>query len=164
MSLPFNTDTSVQLPLTFNTSNSYAPIITSNNLPTYSGWTTTGNNIYNTALAGGRVSIGTTNQNSILELSDGTQKVKFGSRTSAGNLGLNHIITNVWFRFISTDANLIAYFGYITNYDLPTQAERVMILEITRTALNMTGDIYASGNIGFGVAPSLTYKCKLMVL
>ena len=36
-----------------------------------------------------------------------------------------------------------------------------MVLQITRTALNMTGDIYASGNIGFGVGPSITYKCNV---
>ena len=36
-----------------------------------------------------------------------------------------------------------------------------MVLGITRTVLNMTGDIYATGNIGFGVSPSLTYKCDI---
>ena len=52
MSLPFNTDTSVQLPLTFNTSNSYDPIITSNNLPTYSGWAKSGGIIYTGSYVG----------------------------------------------------------------------------------------------------------------
>ena len=71
------------------------------------------------------------------------------------------MLCNYFFRFLTgyTGSDEIAYFGYVDNYDNPVN--RTMILQITRTALNMTGDIYASGNIGFGVGPSTTYKCNV---
>ena len=160
MSLPFNTDTSVQLPLAFNTNNSYNPIITSNNISSYSGWTTTGGIVYNTPVSS-YVGIGLTDPKTFLEITDTINKLKIGSRTDAGYISTNHIICNTFMRFMSANPTTIAYFGYITNYELMTVAERVMILEITRTALNMTGDIYASGNFGVGVAPSALFKCNI---
>jgi hypothetical protein len=45
----------------------------------------------------------------------------------------------------------LAYFGYCDSYEDPTT--RIMVLGITKKALNMTGDIYATGNVGFGVSP-----------
>ncbi len=87
----------------------------------------------------------------MLELAETTFKLKFGSWTNAGYLGVNHILCNNYFRFLTTSAPAIAYFGYITNYDLTTSAEREMVLEITRTALNMTGNGYFTGNFGIGV-------------
>jgi hypothetical protein len=38
-----------------------------------------------------------------------------------------------------TGSSEVAYFGYVDSYDDPIN--RTMVLQITRTALNMTGDI-----------------------
>ena len=88
---------------------------------------------------------------------DNVTKIKFGNK-NGNSLAVNQIFCNYFFRFLTgyTGSDEIAYFGYVDNYDNPVN--RTMVLQITRTALNMTGDIYASGNIGFGVAPSITYK------
>jgi hypothetical protein len=103
--LPFNTDTSEQLPLAFNTNNSYDPIITSNNISSYSGWTKTGNIVYNTPVTS-YVGIGLTDPKTYLEISDTVNKLKFGSRTTGGYISINHIICSTFMRFMSATLRL----------------------------------------------------------
>ena len=145
---------------------------TLSNLPdltVYNGWTKSGNDIYNTSLANGRVGIGTSAPTGTLEITNNitdanTSKIKFGGKYASGiNMEVNQVMCNAFFRFMTsyTATNDIAYFGYMDNYDAPSSSSRTMVLQITRTALNMTGDIYATGNVGFGIAASATYKLNV---
>lgn len=124
-------------------------------------WTKIGNNIYNTAQYNGKVGIGITNPSTMLEIARldvSANKIKFGHE---GRYAVNQLFCNFFFRFITshTASDEIAYFGYVDSYEDPLN--RTMVLGITRTTLNMTGDIYASGNVGIGVSASATYKCNI---
>ena len=106
----------------------YSSIINPPDLTPYNAWTKSGNTIYNTALTGGLVGIGLNNPNAMLEITENTVKIKFGSRTTAGYIGVNHILCSTYFRILSASGGTIAYFGYINNYDLTTGAERVIYI------------------------------------
>ena len=96
MTLPFTTDTSEQLLLTFNTSNSYDPVITSKNISSYSGWTkiTGTNDVYNTNF--GNVGVGII-PTAPFEIHRGTWKIKWGNYTPS--FGCNKAVCNGPFRF-----------------------------------------------------------------
>jgi hypothetical protein len=124
----------------------YGSITNPPDLTLYNAWTkvTGTNNIYNTSYNNnGLVGINTNTPTGTLELNmDNTYKIKFGHRDV---WAVNHIFTNWFFRFLTayTASNEIAYFGYVDSYDNPIN--RTMVLQITRTDLNMTGNIGASG-------------------
>ena len=159
---PLRSDISSNVYLDFDTN--YFKIDTSNNLSlSDTFWK---KDVSNNLCFNGRVGIGLTNPNAFLEIfSDNSNpiKIKFGHQVYPNLFQVNHLICSYLFRFLTsnTATNEIAYFGYLDNYETPTIANRVMVLGITRTALNMTGDIYNTGNTGIGVAPSTTYKLNV---
>ena len=70
--------------------------------------------------------------------------MKFGH---IGRSAANQIFCDSFIRIMTsyTGSNEIAYFGYVDSYDDPIN--RTMVLQITRTDLNMTGNIGASGKL-----------------
>ncbi len=122
----------------------YGSITNPPDLTLYNGWTKISgtSNIYNTTL--GNVGIGINNPLGTLEIAGyngWAYKLKFGH---INRWSTNQLFCTNYFRFLST-TDPIAYFGYVDSYDDPVN--RTMVLEITRTNLNMTGNISATGNM-----------------
>jgi hypothetical protein len=124
--------------------------LTYNNI-TGSPWIKSGiNKLYNTDLNNGYIGIGVTDPlgaleirgyNSIFQGSIEDNKIKFGH----SNLwSTNQLFCNRQFRFLTSETatSNIAFFGYIDSYDNPVN--RTMILAITRTSCDMTGNITAT--------------------
>jgi hypothetical protein len=124
--------------------------LTYNNI-TGSPWINSGTNkMYNKDLSSGFVGIGVSDPlgtleirgyNSIFQGSIEDNKIKFGH----SNLwSTNQLFCNRQFRFLTSETatSNIAFFGYIDSYDNPVN--RTMILAITRTSCDMTGNITAT--------------------
>jgi len=134
------------VPLTFPADMTNIYNKTETNTLVSSTWTKSGNDIYTTSP--GNVGININNPLGGLEVGGfnaAVNKVKFGHMN---RWSTNQLFCSIFFRFLSAEPNIIAYFGYVDSYDDPVN--RTMVLEITRTSLNMTGNITASGTISEG--------------
>ena len=136
----------------------YGSITNPPDLTVYNAWTkvTGTNNIYNTSFSNGNVGIGLINPTGRLELYNypgfNDIRLKIGH---ADRWGPNHLFCNAFYRFLTsyTLSNEVAYFGYVDSYDNPVN--RTMVLQITRTDLNMTGNIGASGSLNISGTTTL---------
>jgi hypothetical protein len=144
----------------------YSSITNPPDLTQYNAWTklTGADDIYNTSLSNGKVGIGLTNIKGILELTGDSItniRLKFGNKNTS-NFAVIQVFSTWFFRFLTayTASNEIAYFGYVDSYDDPIN--RTMVLQITRTDLNMTGNIGASGSLNISGTTKLNNSATLI--
>ena len=135
----------------------YGSIINPPDLTPYNAWTkiTGTNDIYNTN--SGNVGIGII-PTSPFEIYRVGWKIKWGNINT--NFGCNKAVCNGPFRLYSVPlSNIITTFHDITDYDTPTY--NTIRVSISTTGVYILNDLQTDGNIGFGVAPSTTYKCNI---